>query len=441
MSIDIYSEYRALPWQQRMHSGNWTHACLAGGKGGGKTRAGIEELKMCALEFPKSHWLIGRKTLPALKDTTLREFLESTPDSLIKDYNKSERNVTLINDSVFMFRGLDEPKKFDSLKLSGFLVDEADEIDQDIYNTLKSRMRQMMHGKSPRYRSFLILNPCEEDHWIPQLFLHNKPFDHELFNSSTMENQENLPTGYVDQLKSIYSLSMQQRMIYGLFGRVHKGRPVFPQFGRGNFVSPIEAIPKHPIYRGFDFGFNSPACVWLQFIEGQARILAEKQGSKIYLDDFLTKHVFPLQDQFFHNWEYGYKEFCDPRGSDESDKGKTSIDILNEYGIYPIHRRTFIEEGVNAIKGLLDTKTENGPNLLIHPRCTMLIEGFRGGYKRVDNENNPDKDGVFDHSMDALRYVLVHLTKRFKFNKMQRSINENESGVYINPRTGFRREH
>lgn len=438
MAIDVYSEYKVLPWQENFHKGDWTHSALVGGKGGGKTRAAIEELKISAFEYPGTAWLIGRKTLPSLKDTTYREFLESTPESLIKDHNKSDRNVTLINGSLFMFRPLDEPKKFDSLKISGFLLDEADENDRTVYDTLKSRMRQMIKGIQPRYRSILSLNPCDEDHWIPQLFLHNRPKDHEIYFSATMENQENLPANYVEQLKSIYSPDMVQRMVYGLFGRVHRGRPVFPQFVRGQHVFAIDPVKDAPIFRGWDFGYRRPACVWVQFIDGQMRVLAEKLGKDIYLDDFIKEHVFPMEKQFFLGNQV-FKDACDPHGSDESDKGKSSVDILNEYGIYPVHRRTKIQEGIKAIKELLDTKNDKGETrFLIHPRCQNLVEGFRGGYHRADNEEDPEKDGHFDHLMDSLRYISNHLLRRYKFSKLQDNINN--TNVYVNPRTGYRRE-
>lgn len=454
MAIDIYSEYTPLPWQIAMHSADWKHGCFAGGKGGGKTRAGIEELKQCAFEYPGSTWLIGRKTLPSLKDTTYREFLECTPDELIKDHNKSDRNVTLINDSQFIFRPLDEVKKFDSLKISGFLIDEADEIDKEIYDTLKSRVRQILivSGKKvyPRYRTILILNPCEEDHWIPQTFLHNLPPDSRLFQSSSMDNAENLPPDYVDELKRIYTPDMQQRMIHGMFGKVHKGRPVFPQFGRGQFIRNIEPLADWPIYRGWDFGFNNPACIWLQFVNGQARILAEKVGKKVYLDDFVKEQCLVLQEELFKAppWNpasgppqapWKFRDFCDPHGSDESDKGKTSVEILNEFGIYPVHRRTRIQEGIKAIKGLMDTMDSSGdPNFLIHPRCNNLIEGLRGGYHRADGEEEPEKDGYYDHAMDAMRYPLVHLVRRTKFNQMQSVFNQ--QNVFTHPITGRRIE-
>lgn len=401
MSIDVYSEYKPLPWQVKFHQGNWTHGASVGGKGSGKTRSCIEELKMCALEFPETAWLIGRKTLPSLKDTTYREFLECTPEALIRDHNKSDRNIILVNGSIIMFRPLDEPKKFDSLKISGFLIDEADENERPVYDTLKSRMRQLTKYGQPRFRSMLSLNPCEEDHWIPELFLHTKPKDHEIFFSSAIDNQENLPLGYVDQLRSIYTNDMQMRMIYGQFGRVHRGSPVYPQFTRGNFITAVDPMPKHPIYQGWDFGYRRPSCVWSQFIDGQFRVLAERLGKNIYLEDFIRTEVLPYQQSLFGDWPQ-YRAFCDPHGSDESDKGKTSVEILNDHNIFPVHRRTRIQEGIKAVKELMDTKSTSGlSNFIIHPRCQNLIEGFRGGYHREDGEDDPFKDNHYDHCFVA----------------------------------------
>lgn len=441
--MDLENNYQPLPWQLRAHQETWVHGAFVGGKGGGKTKFCIEELKACALESPGTTYLVARKTIPSLKDTTWRELLESLPDGLIKDYNKADRNITLINDSRFIGRPLEDPKKFDSLQISGFLIDEADENPKEIYDTLKTRVREMMRSPSgrlivPRYRTMLSLNPTEEDHWIPRLFLNSPPRDHKLFFCSTLDNLDNLPPTYLQTLKDTYSEDMQQRMIYGMFGRVHKGRPIFPQFRKGCYIEPLTYDPKSTIFRGWDFGYNKPACIWLQFINGQARVLAEKIGSQIYLEDFIPL-CRQVEQELFPSHPL-YKDFCDPHGADESDKGQTSVSILNDHGIYPVYRKTFIEEGVKAIKELLDTKNEKGePRFLIHARCKNLIEGFNGGYHRLDGEDRPEKDGYYDHAMDALRYTLVHLTKRWRFNKAQIAINEN-TNVFLHPVTGRRIE-
>ena len=438
-------------WQIDAHEDDNQHLAICGGKGAGKSYFCIQELIACAIEYPGTKWIIGRQTYQSLKDTTWADFYESVPDQIIKSYNKSEMIITLVNDSKFYGRALDNPKKFESMVICGFLLDEADEIKKEVYDTLKSRIRQMImvDGKrvTPRYRTLLSFNPPDEDHWIIELFQQDKPKGHSIYYCSTMNNLDNLPENYIPDLKATYSEDMQQRIIHGLPGRVHKGRPVYPSFKSGNYIWPIEVDQKAPIFRVWDFGFNRPACLWLQYINGQARFLAELLGRQIYLENFIKDgkgsikdqpFVYGLQEELFGKHPAGYKDFCDPRGADESDKGSTSIGILNDHGIYPTHRRTTIKEGIKMVKEHMDTKTTDGdPRLVVHPRCKNLIEGFRGGYHRLDGMDDPEKDNHFDHLQDCARYGLIHLGMRFKSNAMYANLNQN---VYVHPVTGRRIE-
>ena len=406
--------------------------------GGGKSFAAVQELKALALENPGFTYVIARKTMPSLRDTTMKTFFACMEDGLIPrgGHNKTNNIVTLVNGAQFLFRPLDDLEKLKSLEIAGFFVDEANEIDLDTYNIFKSRVRQKVKTKEPTmYRTIIALNPGEEDHWIPQLFLHVKPPNHEMFQSTTMDNLKNLPDGYIEELKATFTPDMQQRMIYGLFGRVHKGRPVYASFSRGNYVSPVEYRSDTTLVRAWDFGFNHPAVVWMQIVGTQARILAELQGRNIYLQDFIRDEILPFQQNLFGDIKSKIIDFCDPRGSDESDKGKSSVQILNDHGIYPIYRRTWIEEGIKVVKHYLDTKGPDGsPNFLIHPRCKILIEGFKGGYKRLDGEEIPDKDNTYDHTQDCLRYGLLHCFQRSKIAQL--SIEHSKIRRYTNPHTG-----
>lgn len=227
--------------------------------------------------------------------------------------------------------------------------------------------------------------------------------------------------------------------MYGLFGKVHKGRAVFPQFSRGQYIFAKEFNPSKPLIRSFDFGFNRPAVVWAQMEGSQIVVLAELMGKEVYLQDFIRDEVLTYQQSLFGQLLHKPIDFCDPRGSDESDKGKSSVQILNEHGIFPAYRRTWIEEGIKVMKDLLDTKNENDePNMIIHPRCKTLIEGFRGGYHREQGEDKPHKDGFYEHLMDALRYLCLHAVQRAKISSLNR--NAQSKNVYVNPITGRRCE-
>ena len=439
--MDIHVNYEPVEWAKAFHTSHIKHTCLVGGLGSGKSTAMIEEIKALALENPGFTYLIGRKTMPSLRDTTMKTFFSRMEDGLIKKFDKTHSIATLVNNSEIIFRPLDDLEKMKSLEVAGFGLDEANEIDQEMYNTLKSRVRQKVKGKEPTmYRTILSLNPTEEDHWIPQHFMHIKPTDSVMFTSTTLDNLKNLPDGYVEELKRTYTKDMQARMIYGLFGKVHKGRPVFPQFSRGNYVSPIAFDPTAAVIRAWDFGYNHPAVVWAQMRNKRIVVLAEMMGKEVYLQDFIRDTVIPFQATIFGD-KLNHKciDFCDPRGSDSSDKGKSSVQILNDHGIWPAYRRTWIEEGIKVIKDLMDTvDTEGVPNLLVHPRCKILIEGFRGGYARLDGSEEPNKDDYYDHLQDCFRYLAIHAVQRAKISGLMKD--SQPSKVYTNRFTGRRVE-
>jgi hypothetical protein len=436
MEIDI--NYTPNKWAAPFHRSSTQNCCLVGGLGSGKTFAAVQEIKALCLENPGFTYLIGRKTLPSLRDTTMKTFFASMEDGLIKKHDKTHNIVTFVNNSEIIFRPLDDMEKMKSLEIAGFFIDEANEINLEMYNTLKSRVRQKLKGKEPKmYRSIISLNPTEEDHWIPQLFLHVKPTNHEMFTSTTLDNMQNLPDGYIEELKRTFTLDMQQRMIYGLFGKVFKGRPVFPQFSRGNYVKGFEFDPNLQLIRGWDFGYNRPAVVWAQMKNKQVRILAEMMGKEIYLADFIKNEVLPYQMSLFgEKLNYKPLDFCDPRGSDESDKGKSSVQVLNEHGIFPVYRRTWIEEGLVKVKECMDTVDEKTgeANFLVHPRCKVLIEGYRGGYAREDGEDKPKKDDYYDHLQDCARYLIIHALQRHKISALMNK--QTEVRRYTNPHTG-----
>jgi hypothetical protein len=439
--VDIRIDYDPNKWAREFHESREEFPCLAGGLGSGKSYAAIKELEALAIENPGFTYLIARKTMPSLRDTTFKTFLQAIHPALIKKTDKTNMVWTLINNSEFIFRGLDDMEKFKSLEIAGGFVDEANEIDRPMFDTLKGRVRQKVNKCEPTmYRFIIALNPGEDTDWIPTLYLHEKPPGHRLFTSTTIDNLHNLPKNYLANLEATYTKDVQQRMIWGLFGRVHKGRPVFPQFQRGGYISPIQFDPESPLIRGWDFGYNHPVCIFAQMKNQQFRVLGEVLGNEIYLPDFIKQKVFPYQQQIFGTLKVRALDFCDPRGSDESDKGQTSVSILVDHGYAPIFRRTKIEEGLKILNQFMDTiDPESGlPNYQIHPRCKNLIEGCNGGYHRIAGEEKPDKDNVYDNAQDAQRYAALHAFQRSRMKSLMNTMNS--KAVYVNKFTGRRVE-
>ena len=71
----------------------------------------------------------------------------------------------------------------------------------------------------------------------------------------------------------------------------------------------------------------------------------------------------------------------------------------------------WVLEGVELVRRAIKSGDGNS-HLLISPQCVRLIEAMEC-YHYADSSNTtyselPDKDGVYDHPIDALRYFFVN---------------------------------
>ena len=87
-----------------------------GGVGAGKTYSGALRAVIRSQEHPGSLGLICAPTYPLLRAASLRTFFELLPESLIAQYNKTDKHLILRNGSEILFRSADSP---DRLRATG----------------------------------------------------------------------------------------------------------------------------------------------------------------------------------------------------------------------------------------------------------------------------------------------------------------------------------
>jgi hypothetical protein len=216
---------------------------------------------------------------------------------------------------------------------------------------------------------------------------------------------ETKDTAWVDEVKRGYpSLDIWRQEMELDFTKA-SGRRVYPEFKSELHVSKLSPIPYRDIWRGWDFGYHHPACVWLQVADNdRIHILAELMGTEVILQNF-TDQVNALSKKLFPGWDF--KDAGDPAVRARSDKNeRTSADILRYNGINIQSRPTLIKDGINLIRSLLTPRADNFVQVKIDESCNTLIEGFLGGYQR-NEEDEPIKDNFYEHIFDALRYVVV----------------------------------
>jgi hypothetical protein len=184
------------------------------------------------------------------------------------------------------------------------------------------------------------------------------------------------------------------------------GKRVFPEFMRELHVREIEPIVNETVWRGWDFGYTRPACVWFQIDKDDSLcILAEMLGHNTVIDRFASD-VKKLSAKMFHG--FNFKDAGDPAVRAKSDKSKrTSADILRSMNIRIETRPSFVRDGINTIRTLLLPRPDGEPRLKVHPRNQLLISGFMGEYLRNEDTDEPIKDGYMEHLFDALRYGVI----------------------------------
>lgn len=186
---------------------------------------------------------------------------------------------------------------------------------------------------------------------------------------------------------------------------------VFDEFDPAVHVGPVDYDPNLPLYRTLDFGFVNPfVCLWIQVDgDGVVRVIDEYIRSRATID----VHAEEIKKLTPSGEESVAATYCDPAGAGTNDvTGTSAVKELRSLGIRTRYRRSGILEGIELVRRAIRT-ADGRKSLVISPGCARLIEALEcyhypdGGNGNIGSEL-PLKDGVYDHSIDALRYFFVN---------------------------------
>lgn len=414
--IEVKS-YTPLTSQRLFHESNAYLRLYQGGFGAGKTLAGVWEALDVSLAYPRNFGLIARKTYRELEDSTKKTFFDICPPQLIKQYKARDDAVTLVNDSVILFRSLDDPNKFRSINLGWFYIDEASEIDdEDVPTMLTGRLRL---ANVPWRGGWFTSNPSHVEHWMYKWFVERRAGAPERYFMVTATSYDNphLPLEYIKMLEEEYSPQWAKRYLLGEFGFIIPGTPVYTHFNYDLHVAPeIEWLKDRPVFRAWDFGFHHPAVLFSQVgPDRQWLILKELMGSRTLLHKF-AEEVVMLSNTMFPG--SSFIDVGDPAGHQHGDKDeRTSIDLLkDQFGIRLVTRRQPKKRLIELIDQQFQRvrKDRDGVRPMVQVSkagCPITIDGLNGGYawpKAKDGRiyrESPIEDGFFEHLMDCAQYT------------------------------------
>lgn len=331
------------------------------------------------LTVPKTTVSICRSTLPSLKGSVLRDFIEVLQrigEYSDKQYNKSDLIYTFPNGSWVEFFSCDNETKLRGRKRKILFVNEANELKYLEWQQLQLRTTQF---------SIIDYNPSfSDEHWICEV--NKDPRTYHFI--STYKDNPFLEQKVIDEIESLKRKNFSLWQIYGLGLQAQVEGLVFRN------VDVVERIPETGYRRrrflGVDFGYtNDPTAI--------IDVLIEEETKTLYLDELCYRTTMLTSDIITELKPQGavkvISESADPRLVQEIYRAGVNIHPVVKYS-------GSIEAGITKMQEY---------KLVITKRSTNVIKEFRNYTYQQDKEGkwlNTPID-VWNHAIDAIRYVVM----------------------------------
>lgn len=416
---------------------------LAGPVGGGKTSAAIMHILLNAINqepdndgVRRTRHLVVRNTVPMLKTTTIKSFLDWIPDGVFGRWVSSDKTYYLKFDDVeaeilfFPLEDTNDIRRLLSLETTTAFFNEFREINPDIVEGLIGTKRvgrypSMKQGPGATYPCiFADTNMPAQDSWHQQIMDGEIPgwetFKQPSGRSPEAENLKYLPEGYynTDGLSEEYI----KTMIDVEYGTSREGMPVF----RGTFIrlfhvmsEPLRHVisDSNPLLIGLDAGLTPAAIIGQQSLRGTVDIVGEsyvEPKDSMGMERFLKTRLLPLLQTKFAGCPV--KVIVDPAAIHRSQPTEeTVVDIIKKMRLpYVLAPTNKIDLRIGSMETMLSKQTEGKAMFRIDASCTGLIAAMSHGYKyaaKKDGEmqEQPLKNHPWSDIADAATYLTVYL--------------------------------
>lgn len=444
MAINHSLKYDASPTCAAFLNSRARHKILAGPVGGGKTSACIIGMLLNAMQqepdndgIRRTRHLVIRNTVPMLRSTTIKSFLDWVPAGVFGNYLSSDKIFKLKFEDVeaeVLFMSLEDQndiRKLLSLETTTAFFNEFREISPEVVEGLIGTKRvgrypSLKDGPGATYPCiFADTNMPAMDTWH-QRAMEGEIGDWELFKqpggrSSDAENLKFLPPGYYD----VEGLSEEYVKVFVdcEYGTSREGLPVF----RTTFVPGFHIAENpllhtssagYPLVIGLDAGLTPAAVIGQATVTGKFNILAEcytKSEDSMGMERFLDTRLLPLLRGRYAGCNA--LVVIDPAAKQRAQANEETVyEMVKKKRLKVITAPTNKTElRVGSAEMLFGKQVQGASYLSIDASCTGLIGALKHGYKYAakrdgEIEEKPKKDHPWSDIADAFTYLTVHLT-------------------------------
>ena len=362
-----------------------------GGAGSGKSVFVAQKLIFKALN-QKRKILIIRKVGTTLKDSVFQLINDTLKEWKIYNLcqvNLSTYTITLPNDSVFLFKGLDDREKIKSITdITDIWCEEATELAEDDYTQLDLRLRAL----KPDLQLICSFNPVSKANWVYKKWFASsaQPNGDTFILKTTYKDNRFLPKAYINALEEKQQTNYSYYKIYALGEFCSLDKLVFSNWETADFDN---REIKGELLVGLDFGFINDTTALVAS-------LLDQENKRLYIfkewgaTDKTNKEIAGVITALGFSKSVIIADSAEPK----------SIEELRRYGISRIRESTKGKDSIiHGIQKLQNYK------IIVHPTCEKLITEFENYSWKKDKQsgeyiNQPIDE--FNHFIDALRYSL-----------------------------------
>ena len=365
---------------ERNLAANKTVVLNQGGARSSKSYSICQMLVYRFINYKNYKLLVTRKTLPALRLTAYKLFVEILSEWGY--YNKVKHNKTLrtieLGGKEVVFTSFDDPNKIKSTDFNDIWMEEANEFSYEDFITLKTRL-SARRDPGTINQIFLSYNPVNEFSFINKKLVFEKDT---LLIKSTYKDNPFLSKEYVQLLESLMEQDENFYKIYALgeYGNIEG--VIYNHF----LTKEIFPESYNEIIYGLDFGYNVPSALIKIGINDNEYYLREMfYKTKMKNSDIIGQ----LESLGVNKSDYIY---CD---NAEPDKIQEICDA--GYNAHPGDKS--VKNGIDFVKRC---------TIYTHPENVNLNQEYLTySWKKDKNGNALDEPIKFnDHALDAVRYGI-----------------------------------
>lgn len=326
---------------ERNYNSNKRIVVNQGGTGSSKSYSLAQLFTVLPFEDPGSTFSIVRKSMPTLRASAMRDYINILTKSGLYNENKHNKTSKIyhLNGCQIEFFGADEAQKVRSRRRDYLWINEANELSLETFRQLNMRTNKKV---------FLDFNPSDEFHWIYDHVLTRK--DAELIISTYKDNPF-LPKEVILEIERYKEVDENYWKIYGLGQRGASQVRIYTNFHL------VDELPEGEELYGLDFGYNHPTALTKVVVRDDDLYVKE-----IIYERYLTNAdlIGRMNDLGISKKTYIYADSEDPQRIEElqqagfnvipAKKGKDSV----KAGIDMIKSRKLhiTKDSVNGLKEL-----------------------------------------------------------------------------------------